>query len=206
MELPEAIKVLRQGAPLYEHSTFAKALHIVCDHLDAEIKVKTTKSENDKYHEHLEDLELEEMESDAKAAAQKINQKDDEKSVMDAIVMAPDGSYVDLSKVVAITKTDRLPSDYKIKFGFDIYFTLAGIPFKQDNCFKICIAIEYNKSEEYKEAARRNIEATTQGQLLYEPAQDDTKTLQEFVQECGNDLEQKRLKFVEVWKDYRNQQ
>ena len=101
--------------------------------------------------------------------------------------MAPDGSYVDLSKVVCVSKMERLPSSFTVIFGFDIYFTPTGIPFKQDNCFKICIAKQYDEVPN----------------CSFKPVED--KTFQDFLQKCKDGLEQERLKFVEIWKEYKSQ-
>lgn len=64
---------------------------------------------------------------------------------MAKIFRTVDGTYLDLSRIVAITPVRRIPADFKVTYGFDILFLPEGIPFKQDKAFSVTIRKEYEK-------------------------------------------------------------
>jgi hypothetical protein len=63
----------------------------------------------------------------------------------ETLLRAIDGTYLDLSRIVAILPVKRIPADFKVTFGFDILFLPEGIPFKQDQAFSITIQKQYDK-------------------------------------------------------------
>jgi len=108
------------------------------------------------------------------------------------IILAPDGHYVDLSKVVAVSPTKSVPADFVVAKGFDIWFTPEGIPFKEDNCFKITVKKEYVRPHIEKEW-RTEVGITEEGREI----------LRIFSEECSNKMELERLAFIDSWKAWK---
>jgi len=110
-----------------------------------------------------------------------------------AIIQAPDGHYVDLSKIVAISPVKSVSSDFKVGKGFDIYFTPEGIPFKEDNCFKITVSKYYTKpsiAPDWKTEVGLNEEGR--------------KIMKAFSEECHDKMEADRALFVGSWKAWKD--
>lgn len=110
------------------------------------------------------------------------------------IVQTPDGHYVDLSKIVAISPTMDLPADFRFIKGFDIYFTPEGIPFKQDNCFKITVKKIYAfpSLKDYKTEEGLNEEGR--------------ELIRKFSKEYHEKMECERVDFVNSWKIWKDSQ
>jgi len=110
---------------------------------------------------------------------------------MNPIVMTPAGSYVDLSKIVAIGQVERLPSDYKVRFGFDVYFSPLGVPFNTAKSYSFPVIKDYDKPKDVCELMRN--EATKD---------DGYARFKEFVEQSREDFDIKRLELVDMWKSY----
>jgi hypothetical protein len=109
-------------------------------------------------------------------------------------MLAPNGTCVDLSKIAAIDITERLPSDFKITFGFKVYFNPEGVPFNKDNCFCIIISKSYDKP---KDICALMKDVATQSSAY--------ESFSEFVKECRIDWESHRLEFINDWKKYKGE-
>jgi len=110
------------------------------------------------------------------------------------IMQTPDGHYVDLSKIVAIGPTTDIYGGFKEVKGFDIYFTPEGVPFKEDNCFKITVKKSYDRPpwQDYK----------TENGLTEE----GRELLRKFSKECDEKTERERVDFVNSWKIWKDSQ
>lgn len=112
------------------------------------------------------------------------------------IMQTPDGHYVDLSKIVAISPTMNVPQDFKVGKGFDIYFTPEGIPFKEDNCFKITVKKTYERPsvKDYKFSTENGLN------------EEGRELLRKFSEECHEKMEKERQVFVNFWKAWKDSQ
>jgi hypothetical protein len=115
--------------------------------------------------------------------------------MVDCIVRAIDGTYIDLSRVVAITPSRQLPNDYGRLYGYDVYFVPEGIPFKQDSCFSVTIQKEFNRPLEVHK------EYTTFGGITDK----GRKMLDEHWGKCIGEMEQSREALANQWREYKKQ-
>lgn len=114
---------------------------------------------------------------------------------MKNIVQAPGGFYVDLSKIVAVSAVFEVPQNFKEGRGFDIYFTPEGIPFKEDNCFKIKV---------FKAYERPSLKDFRNNHTDLGFTEEGLEILHKFQKKCTEEMEQERVSFVRVWEEYKN--
>lgn len=111
---------------------------------------------------------------------------------IETLFRATDGTYLDLSRIVAILPVKRIPADFKITFGFDIMFLPEGIPFKQDQAFSVTIQKQYNKPPELKE------------HLLKGPTfgydEEGQKIFNKYLNSSEKDTEEHRVQIYNAWK------
>jgi len=111
---------------------------------------------------------------------------------VETIFRAIDGTYLDMSRIVAITPVRRIPADFKITYGFDILFLPEGIPFKQDKSFSVIIRKEYEKPLELK------------GHILsmhpFGYDEEGKKIFNKFLKSSENDMEAHRVQIYDAWK------
>jgi hypothetical protein len=100
---------------------------------------------------------------------------------MNPIAMSPDGTYIDLSMILAIGPVERVQSDFSLKFKFDVWFNPSGVPFKQEPRIVIPIVVEYARNAESK--------------ISYDL----------YVEQKRVELDKERERLVEEWKAYRNE-
>jgi hypothetical protein len=105
---------------------------------------------------------------------------------------ATDGTYLDLSRIVAILPVRRIPSGFKVTFGFDIMFLPEGIPFKQDQAFSVTIQKQYD------------IPLELRGHLLNEPTfgydEEGQKIFNQFLESSERNTEEHRVQIFDTWK------
>jgi hypothetical protein len=106
---------------------------------------------------------------------------------MESIVKVIDGTYIDLSRVVAITPVERVATDYRVTWGFNVVFLPDGIPFKQDGVFSVVITKRYR----YPLGLSGN------------PSGYHSTQFQEFLDESKADMEEERTKLAEIWMQWK---
>jgi len=110
---------------------------------------------------------------------------------MNPIVMAIDGTYLDLSRIVAIGPVERKPSDYTVRFGFELFFIPEGVPFKQDRSYSITIQKDFQKPKEIT--------------VLYpDHTEEFNRKMKDFSKECAISLEEARSDLVSLWKTHKD--
>ncbi len=129
---------------------------------------------------------------------------------MNPIVQAPGGTYVDLSKIVAISKIYEGP--YSLYYGqkldisyiFDIHFIALGVPFKQDCETKIKITSDiYTVSDEdtfiTKQLSPRHD--------IYSGFASEEQKIKYYnkIEESKKDWDTKREELVAMWKQYKEE-
>jgi len=110
----------------------------------------------------------------------------------ETLLRAVDGTYLDLSRIVAILPIKRIPADFKVTFGFDILFLPEGIPFKQDQAFSVTIQKQYDKPLELREHL---INGPTFG---YD--KEGQKIFNQFLESSEKDMEEHRVQIYDAWK------
>lgn len=119
---------------------------------------------------------------------------------MNSIVRCLDGTYVDLSKIVAISPIFEGRGDFTEVRQFNIYFLPEGIPFKQDHSFSITISKEYRRPStlDYEKDEYEHIKHP------YRLTEKGEKEHKEFLQKCTEDAETSRLELATLWTKYKN--
>lgn len=112
---------------------------------------------------------------------------------VETLFRAIDGTYLDLSRIVAITPVRRIPADFKVTFGFDILFLPEVIPFKQDQeAFSVTIQKQYDKPLELREHLKK--------ELSFEYDEDGQKIFNQFLEFSEKDIEEHRVQIYDAWK------
>ncbi|HMB31067.1 MAG TPA: hypothetical protein VKN82_04515 [Desulfohalobiaceae bacterium] len=111
---------------------------------------------------------------------------------VETLFRAIDGTYLDLSRIVAILPVKRIPADFKVTFGFDILFLPEGIPFKQDQAFSVTIQKQYDKPLELREHLKN--------EPSYGYDEDGQKIFNQFLESSEKDMEEHRVQIYDAWK------
>jgi hypothetical protein len=131
---------------------------------------------------------------------------------MNPIVQAPDGTYVDLSKIVAVsniwqeTSSTCYGRDTSIKLGFNINFIPTGIPFKQGNNVEFFIKIiskDYWLSNKHTFDSKYNFNYNNPKIIDFFSDEEETK-FNNRKEEARKDWDSKREELVILWKLYKD--
>jgi len=115
--------------------------------------------------------------------------------MIDTIVRAVDGTYIDLSRVVAILPVEELPHYFGGLYGYDVMFLPEGIPFKQDQTFSVTISKRFGRPPELRREYTEFGGITDKGREI----------LESFNQKCIAEMELSRESLANQWRGYRKQ-
>ena len=132
---------------------------------------------------------------------------------MNPIVQAPDGTYVDLSKIVAISKIEQENSSTyygkatKLSCNFKIYFTPLGIPFKQNGDIEFNIKIvsdNYSLSDNSTFAEYHYINNYSNPKNSEFASDEEEAKYNKRIEEAKKYCDTKREELVTLWKQYKD--
>jgi hypothetical protein len=114
---------------------------------------------------------------------------------MNPIAMSPDGTYIDLSMILAIGPVKREQSVFSLKFKFDVWFNPSGVPFKQEPRIVIPIVVEYDRPYDlYLKEFINETKQEANAKISYDL----------YVEQKRVEVDKGREKLAEEWKEYRN--
>lgn len=117
--------------------------------------------------------------------------------MIDCIVRTIDGTYIDLSRVVAITPVEKIPSDFGREYGFKVMFLPEGIPFKQDRTFSVTIKKNFK--------VPREIHENVVQKHPYQLTDKGLEMLEAFKDQCFLEMDASRESLANQWREYRKQ-